>query len=129
MFATIQLASAEFQKLNLDDCIDLALKNNRTIEQSVELRENANWVLKRQRRATGSSLIWSGAVNKIGGKDYVTRRAISDSNYEYTFDNTLRLSYPLYSGGKNENNIASAPDYNDPMTFLRLWTTSGCEIA
>lgn len=22
-----------------------------------------------------------------------------------------------------------APDYNDPMTFLTLWTTSGCEIA
>ena len=21
------------------------------------------------------------------------------------------------------------PDYNDPMTFLTLWTTSGCEIA
>ena len=67
MFATTQLASAEFQKLNLDDCIDLALKNNRTIEQSVELRENAKWILKRQRRATGSSLSWSGAVNKIGG--------------------------------------------------------------
>ncbi|MBD3878551.1 MAG: TolC family protein [Quinella sp. 1Q5] len=108
MFATTQLASAEFQKLNLDDCIDLALKNNRTIEQSVELRENAKWILKRQRRATGSSLSWSGAVNKIGGKDYVTRRATSDSNYEHTFDNTLRLSYLLYSGGRNENNIASA---------------------
>lgn len=108
MFAATQIASAEFYELNLDDCIELALKNNRTIEQSVELRENAKWILKRQRRATGPSITWSGAVNKIGGDDYVTRRTASDSNYEHTFDNTLRFSYPLYSGGKNENNIASA---------------------
>lgn len=108
MFAATQIASAEFHELNLDDCIDLALKNNRTIEQSVELRENAKWVLKRQRRATGPSMTWSSAINKIGGNDYVTRRASSNSNYDHTFDNTLRLSYPLYSGGKNENNIASA---------------------
>ena len=25
--------------------------------------------------------------------------------------------------------VGWAPDYNDPMTFLTLWTTSGCEIA
>ena len=56
MFATTQIASAEFYELNLDDCIDLALKNNRTIEQSVELRENAKWILKRQRRAIGPSI-------------------------------------------------------------------------
>ena len=108
MFATTQFVYAEFHELNLDDCIDLALKNNRTIEQSVELRENAKWFLKRQRRATGPSVTWSGAVNKIGGNDYVTRRATSNLNYKHTFDNTLRFSYPLYSGGKNENNIASA---------------------
>ena len=108
MFATTQFVHAEFHELNLDDCIDLALKNNRTIEQSVELRENAKWFLKRQRRATGPSVTWSGAVNKIGGNDYVTRRATSNLNYKHTFDNTLRFSYPLYSGGKNENNIASA---------------------
>lgn len=108
MFAATQFVSAEFHKLNLDDCIDLALKNNRTIEQSVELRENAKWFLKRQRRATGLSMTWSGAVNKIGGNDYVTRRATSNLNYKHTFDNTLRFSYPIYSGGKNENNIASA---------------------
>jgi len=108
MFAATQLASAELNELNLDDCIDLALKNNRTIEQSAELRENAKWVLKRYRRATGPSITWTSAVNKIGGKDYSTRRATSDSNYKHAFDNTLRFSYPLYSGGKNENNIASA---------------------
>ena len=108
MFAATQFVSAELIELNLDDCIDLALKNNRTIEQSAELRENAKWVLKRYRRATGPSLTWTSAVNKIGGKDYETRRANSDSNYKHAFDNTLRFSYPLYSGGKNENNIASA---------------------
>ena len=108
MFATTQIVSAEFYELNLDDCIDLALKNNRTIEQSVELRENAKWFLKRQRRVTGLSMTFSGAINKIGGNDYINRRVTSGSNYEHAFDNTLRFSYPLYSGGKNENNIASA---------------------
>ena len=108
MFVATQLASAEFNELNLEDCIALALKNNRTIEQSVELRENAKWIFKRQRRATEPSITWSSSANKIGGDDYVTRRATSDSNYKHTFDNTLRFSYPLYTGGKNENNMASA---------------------
>ena len=112
LLATLPLnssVSAEMLNVNLEDCKKLALTNNRSIEQSSASRENAQWLLKRYRRATGPSLSWTSAANKIGGKDYVTRRAAAGTpDYDYSFDNTLRLTYPLYTGGRNENNIKSA---------------------
>lgn len=111
LLATLPLnssVSAEMLNVNLEDCKKLALTNNRSIEQSSASRENAQWVLKRYRRATGPTLSWTAAANKIGGKDYVTRRNTNHVDFNYSFDNTLRLSYPLYTGGKNENNIKSA---------------------
>ena len=128
MFATTQIASAEFYELNLDDCIDLALKNNRTIEQYVELRENAKWFLKRQRRAMGLSMSLNSSINKIGGNDYVTRRATSTANYDRAFDNTLRFSYPLYSADLNLENTKqqvvfdTTSAYYDVLRYKNLIT-------
>ena len=97
----------EIVSLNLEESIALALNNNRTIEQSKENREGAKWSLSRARRSTGPTLSWTAAANRIGGNDYVARRQGS-VDYGYAFDNTLRVSYPIYTGGKNENNIKSA---------------------
>ena len=101
-------ADSEIINLSLEESIILALNNNRTIEQSKESRENAKWILSRMRRATGATFSWTAATNKLGGKDYETRSKTSTENYEYGFDNTLRLNYPLYTGGRNENAIKSA---------------------
>ena len=108
IFSVTPNVSAEILNVNLDDCINLALKNNRSIEQSEASRENATWTLKRYRRVTGPSLSWTSNVNKIGGNDYVTRRNSLHVDFDYEFANTLRLTYPLYTGGRNENNITSA---------------------
>ena len=101
-------AEAEVVNLNLNQSIALALNNNRTIEQSEESRENAKWILSRARRTTGPTLSWTSAANRIGGNDYVARRQSSSLDYDYAFDNTFRLNYPLYTGGKNESGIESA---------------------
>lgn len=109
LLATLPVTSvsAEMLNVNLAECINLALQNNRSIEQSSASRENAQWTLSRYRRLTGPTLSWTAAANKIGGNDYVARRA-GGVAYDYGFDNTLRLTYPLYTGGRNENNIKSA---------------------
>ena len=106
----LQSVSAEpdIINLNLEKSIALALENNRSIEQSEESRENAKWVLSRARRSTGPALSWTSNANRIGGNDYVTRRQNSSIDYDYSFDNTLRVTYPLYTGGRNESNIDSA---------------------
>ena len=106
----LQSVSAEpdIINLNLEKSIALALENNRSIEQSEESRENAKWVLSRARRSTGPALSWTSNANRIGGNDYVTRRQTSSADYDYSFDNTLRVTYPLYTGGRNESNIDSA---------------------
>ena len=114
--------SAEILNVNLDECINLALKNNLSIEQSEASRENADWALRRYRRATGPSVSWSSNANKIGGEDYASRRRNTGIDFEYSFDNTLRLTYPLYTGGRNENNIASA-QYNLNSADLTLENT------
>ena len=106
-FPVTSSVSAEVLNVNLEECINLALQNNRSIEQSSASRENAQWLLKRYRRATGPTVSWTSAANKIGGDDYIARRN-TGLDYDYSFDNTLRLTYPLYTGGRNENNIESA---------------------
>ena len=108
IFSVTPNVSAEILNVNLDDCINLALKNNRSIEQSEASRENATWALKRYRRVTGPSLSWTSNANKISGGDYIARRRSTGENFNYEFANTLRLTYPLYTGGRNENNISSA---------------------
>ena len=108
MSSSIAAADSQIISLSLDDSITLALNNNRSIEQSNELKENAKWILSRMRRLTGPTLSWTAGANRIGGEDYVNRRKSSSINYNYSFDNNLRLNFPLYTGGRNENNIDAA---------------------
>ncbi|MBQ7705309.1 MAG: TolC family protein, partial [Selenomonadaceae bacterium] len=114
--------SAEALNVNLEDCLNLALTNNRSIEQSSASRENAQWLLKRYRRATGLSVSWSSNVNRIGGNDYITQRNAKHLPYNHSFDNNLRFTYPLYTGGRNENNIKVA-QYNLNSADLAMENT------
>ncbi len=65
-----QIIFAESLKLNLNDAINYALKNNRTIEQSADDREAARWNLSAARRSFGPTLSWSSSANRIGGRYY-----------------------------------------------------------
>ena len=119
-------ANAESLKMNLDDAINFALKNNRTIEQSADDRDAAQWNLSAARRSFGLSLSWSSTANRIGGRyynDYRENRSQYDhapdyikSNlnianfplYESETTNSVNLSLPLYSGGRLESQKKSA---------------------
>lgn len=118
-FAAVILLSntalaSEGMTLSLDDAIELALKNNRLIEQSAEDRLAARWNLSAARRSSGLTFSWSSSLNRIGGRFYNYYR---DNHYMYRGtpyekqyplylsenQNNFNLSMPMYTGGRLEN--------------------------
>lgn len=128
------IGSAETQSLTIEEAIELALQNNRQIEQSAEDREAARWNLSAVRRSSGLRLNWYSTANRIGGRYYhdlrearyqtygmtPEERKTYASYYNRSFDtldyplyqsenaNTLTLSMPLYTGGQLENQRKAA---------------------
>lgn len=105
--------AAETMPINLEDSVQMALANNRTIKQSVADRDSARWGLSEARRQTGPKLSWEGTAYRIGGSNYDTYRnyyynGVSNTAYRNAFGNTVTLTYPLYTGGRLEHNIESA---------------------
>ena len=139
IFLTSNQASAENLQINLADAVNLALQNNRTIEQSAEDRESARWRLSAVRRSFGPRLTWNSTANRIGGRYYNYNRflryqfdAATDEEkiqsghtledfplYKSEFANTLSLSIPVYSGGQLESQKKSA-EYNLNSADLTL---------
>lgn len=116
--------AAESTFMNLDRAIELALKNNPAITQSSEDQESARWNLSAVRRQHGLSLSWRSIFNYIGGKNY---RPNQDYYAQYHFyynedwfnreeippyhsesTNYFTLSFPVYTGGRLENQIERA---------------------
>lgn len=91
--------AADTMDINLQESVRLAMDNNRTIKESAADQSAAEWNLKSARRATGVSLAWQGSANRLGGDRY------ADVDYNKTYTNNLTATYPLYTGGKNENTI------------------------
>ena len=124
--SSTQIIFAESLKINLNDAINFALKNNRTIEQSEDDREAARWNLSAARRSFGPTLSWSSSANKIGGRYYNSAREyrsqydhlpadeknfynIADfPKYESENYNAINFSIPIYSGGRLEAQKKSA---------------------
>ena len=123
LFCSTQIIFAESLKINLNDAINLALENNRSIEQSADDREIARWNLSASRRSFGPTFSWSMTANRIGGRYYNDRRKrrteyenMSDLQknyfgyrlsdfplYESENYNSINLSFPIYSGGRLES--------------------------
>jgi len=98
LYSTTGVYAADTMEINLADSVRLAMENNRTIKQSAADQTSAEWQLRNARRATGLTLGWQTAANHVGGARYEN----SDSS---AYTNNLSASYPLYSGGRNENTI------------------------
>lgn len=131
LFPNTTLA-ADGLSLTLDDAIELALKNNRLIEQSTEDREAAKWQLSAVRRSSGPTLSWASSLYHIGGRFYRRNyRTPKDSakfqnalhyagydysrvnmnlypNYNYEATHSLTLRMPVYTGGRLENQREAA---------------------
>ena len=87
-------ANASEMDIDLDEAIQLALENNRTIKQSIASREAAYWAVRQARRQSGLTVGLSMQANAIGGLYY--------RSYEHKrlFSNDVTLTLPLYAGGK-----------------------------
>ena len=68
------ISSAETKSLSFEEAVQLALENNRLIEQRAEDREAAKWNLSAVRRNSGPRFSWSSSANRIGGRYYHSYR-------------------------------------------------------
>ena len=89
-----QVQAADIVDLNLEETVQRAFANNRTIKQASASRESAYWGLSAARRQANPTLSWSGSGQKVGGKYYPT--------YNRSFSNTATVSMPVYTGGQLE---------------------------
>lgn len=90
---TNSVSAADIVDLNLDETVQRALENNRTIKRSIASRESAYWALRQARRRSGPTVSWNTVANAVGGKSY------ADDTYNHRlFSNTATISYPVYDG-------------------------------
>ena len=88
------VSAADVINVSLDETIQRAFENNRTIKESVAEREQAYWSLSEARRQTTPQVTWSWSGQRFGGESY--------RNYTYNraFTNTAGVSIPIYQGGR-----------------------------
>ena len=96
-------SAADIVELDLDETVQRALENNRTIKRSIASRESAYWALRQARRRSGPTLSWNSVANAVGGSYY------PNSTYNHRlFSNTATLSYPIYDGNSlKEGRVAA----------------------
>lgn len=109
ILTSLLTSTALAMPLSLNESIEMALKNDETIEAAEHSRETAKWNLSATRRQAGLSLSWSSQAFRIGGDDYKLYNERHDlygtPAYHNTFSNSLSVAIPLYTGGQLENNI------------------------
>ena len=91
-------AEPEILSLNLAESIELALKNNPSITQSLEDREAARWQYKNARRQSGATLSYN-----FSGRRYGQSSGGSPMQTDNDFNHGLTLSVPIYQGGRLKN--------------------------
>ncbi|WP_019554979.1 TolC family protein [Propionispira raffinosivorans] len=92
--------------LNLNECIDKALKQNQQINMAAHGLEAAKWQLAEMKGAREFSLNFSHTSSKIGG-EYWSVYHIENVPSSY-FTNSFSASMPIYTGGRIEGGIDQA---------------------
>lgn len=87
------VSAAEIVDLNLDETIQRALENNRTVKRSIASRESAYWALRQARRNSGLTVTWNSTAEAVGGSYYS-----NDTYHHRYFSNSATLTYPIYAG-------------------------------
>ena len=88
------VSAADVVNITLDETIQRAFENNRSIKESVAEREQAFWSLSEARRQTNPQLSWSLNAQKFGGDYY------RYYDYHRSFSHTAGISVPIYQGGR-----------------------------
>ncbi len=92
--------AAEVLNVTLDETIQRALENNRTIKESVADRQQAFWSLSEARRQTNPQVTWSYDAARRGGSYY--------GGTSNAFANSGSVSVPIYRGGSLKEGRKSA---------------------
>ena len=130
-FAALGTAeAAPIVELTLQESIDMALANNRTIKESAEDQWQAYWAHRQARRQAGPKLSWTNqsALYKAGHQNsedwdqYYDRLGI---NSDRSFSNTVQVTFPLYTGGRIENTIEAAELGRDAADLMLEATRQG----
>lgn len=95
-----EVNAAEVVNITLDETIQRAFENNRTIKESVAEREQAFWSLSEARRRSNPTLAWSLSANRRGGLYY--------GETGNAFSHTGSISMPIYQGGSLKEGRRSA---------------------
>ncbi len=92
--------AAEIVNITLDETIQRALENNRSIKESIANRQEAFWSLSEARRQANPQLTWSFSAARRGGIYY--------GGTGNAFSNTGSISMPIYQGGRLKEGRRSA---------------------
>ena len=94
--------AADIVELDLDETVQRALENNRTIKQSIADRESAAWALSEARRRSNPTLSWETSALKVGGEYY------HNYGYNRSFSNGATIRMPIYAGNSLKEGRRSA---------------------
>ncbi|EIW20221.1 MULTISPECIES: TolC family protein [Pelosinus] len=86
-------------ELSLDDSIALALQNNPSIKMAIADKDKAVWGIKENEGGKMPNLSLSNSNNRSGGEATSTGE---------NFNTSLRVNWPLYTGGRTEGLIDQA---------------------
>lgn len=92
------ISLAAIPELSLDDSVAMALKNNPSIQMALADKEKALWGIKESEAGKMPTLSLSSGYSRSPGSSSPT-----DS-----FNNSLKLNWPLYTGGRVEGQIDQA---------------------
>ncbi len=98
---TMSLAAAA--ELSLDDSIALALQNNPSIKMAAADKDKADWGIKENEAGKMPSLSLTNSDNRSSAA-----AAAAGASTNNSFNTSLRLSVPLYTGGRAEGLIDQA---------------------
>lgn len=90
------VSAVDIVNIDLDEAVQRALANNRTIKRSIASRESAYWALRQARRQMGPTVSWDTVANYARGSSY---DSYPDFNHRI-FTNTASVSMPLYAGNR-----------------------------
>ena len=102
IFSFGSVDAADIVNITLDETIQRAFENNRTIKESVAEREGAFWSLSEARRQTNPRVTWDWSGARVGGMYY------DGTNTKHSFSNTGSISIPIYQGGRLREGRKSA---------------------
>lgn len=125
--------AANTVELGLEDSIQMALENNRTIKESLADVDTAKWAISQSRRKFGPALSWSATGMRTGGESFKLAKLQSGGNpdYEWNYGNTLQVGISLYNEPLRQQVEASKLALNgadltleNTKQAIRLQTTS-----